>query len=147
MTQRRKISAQLQTQIRQAARYLCEYCHTDERWQYVAFTVDHVIPVQAGGANTLDNYALACFHCNRRKADKTTVLDTETGQLVALFNPRQQLWADHFSWSADGLFIVPLTAIGQVTVNLLELNRERVIQIRAADILVNRHPPTDDPKL
>jgi hypothetical protein len=131
--------------VRQRANYLCEYCHTNERWQYVRFTVDHLIPVLEGGEDSFENLALACFHCNRRKSDKQTVLDQETGQFVPLFNPRHHIWSDHFIWSADGLFIILRTAIGKAAVDLLALNRERVLSIRAADVDVNRHPPVADP--
>jgi hypothetical protein len=71
--------------------------------------------------------------------------DKETEQQVPIFNPRQHRWSDHFIWSVDGLLIIPLTAIGRVTVDLLELNRERIQQIRSADASIGRHPPFDDP--
>jgi 5-methylcytosine-specific restriction endonuclease McrA len=64
---RSKISEAIQDQLRQRARYLCEFCHTDERWQYVKFTVDHLTPLSLAGDDDPDNLALACFHCNRRK--------------------------------------------------------------------------------
>ena len=57
----------------------------------------------------------------------------------------QHNWVDHFIWSSDGLRIVPRTAIGRVTASLLQLNRERILYIRAADVTVDRHPPFDDP--
>lgn len=44
----------------------------------------------------------------------------------------------------DGLLIVGLTPIGRVTVTVLALNWERVINIRAADKEIGRHPPMDD---
>ena len=138
----RKIAPALQAQVRVRAGYLCEYCHTNERWQYVLFTMEHV---SAGGADTLENLALACFHCNRRKSDKSVAVDPLTKQEVPLFNPRQHFWAEHFNWSADGLRIVPLTATGRATMELLELNRERILRIRQADIAVERHPPGADP--
>jgi hypothetical protein len=28
-------------QVRSRANYLCEFCHANERWQYVRFNVDH----------------------------------------------------------------------------------------------------------
>jgi hypothetical protein len=34
---RSKISETIQEQIRLRANYLCEFCHADERWQYVKF--------------------------------------------------------------------------------------------------------------
>lgn len=141
----RKLPAALREQVRQRANYLCEYCHTNERWQYVRFTVDHLTPVEAGGTDALENLALACFHCNRRKSNHQAAVDGETGESIPLFNPRQHRWSEHFIWSADGLRILPQTAIGRVTVDLLELNRERILYIRSADVSVNRHPPADDP--
>lgn len=145
MPARRKIPEDIQTQVRQRANYLCEYCHASEQWQYVAFTIDHVIPLTLSGADILNNLALACFHCNRKKSGKTTAIDPQSGTEVPLFNPRQHSWSEHFIWSADGLLIIGLAPIGRATVATLVLNRERVINIRAADKAVGRHPPVSDP--
>ena len=145
MSQRRKISPEIQHLVRQRANHLCEYCHTSEQWQYVRFTIDHIIPVAQGGPDDPDNLALACFHCNRRKADKLTALDPNSEEKAPLFNPRRDAWSEHFIWSSDGLFIAGLTPTGRASVGALELNRERVINIRAADRIVGRHPPPGDP--
>jgi hypothetical protein len=141
---RRKIPATLQQQVRQRANNLCEYCHASEQWQYVRFTVDHVIPLTLGGNQTFENLALACFHCNRRKTNSLTAIDPHSREQVPLFNPRQHNWNDHFIWSADGLYIVGLTATGRATIVALALNRERVVGIRAADHVAGRHPPPTD---
>ena len=141
----RKIPAQLQEQVRKRAHFLCEYCHTSEIWQYSRFTVDHIIPVSRGGTDTQENLALACFHCNRRKGRRVAALDPDSGEEVSLFHPRQRLWREHFIWSTDKLYLIGLTSIGRATVKALELNRERAIRIRAADVAVERHPPTGDP--
>ena len=143
----RKVSGHLQEAVRRRARHLCEYCHASEAWQYVEFTMEHLVPVSEGGENTLDNLALACFACNRRKWDRRTAVDPETGETHRLFQPRRDEWNDHFTWSADGLEIVGLTPIGRATVNVLNLNRERTKQIRAADLEVGRHPPPGDRRL
>lgn len=47
--------------------YTCGYCgkRRDE------MTIDHVIPVSAGGKSTWSNTIAACGACNRRKADRT----------------------------------------------------------------------------
>lgn len=134
-------------EVRQRAKYLCEYCHASEKWQYVQFTIDHIIPLDQSGANSLDNLALACFHCNRKKSNKIIANDPESNLEVSLFNPRLHHWKDHFIWSEDKLYIVGLTSIGRATVQLLELNRNRIIDIRAADLIAERHPPKDDPVL
>lgn len=127
------------------AHFLCEYCHTSEKWQYVRFTVDHIIPVSRGGTDTQENLALACFHCNRRKDKRVTGLDPESGEKVSLFHPRKHIWREHFIWSTDRLYLIGLSPIGRAAIEALELNRERAIQIRAADVEVGRHPPIDDP--
>ena len=40
--------------------------HTDPR----AYVVDHIIPLNKGGADTLDNKQAAHWNCNRDKGDK-----------------------------------------------------------------------------
>jgi HNH endonuclease len=142
---RNKISESIQQQVRDRANYLCEFCHANERWQYVRFTVDHVIPFSLGGNDRLENLTLACFHCNRRKTNHLTGIDPASQIEVPLFNPRQDSWQEHFIWAIDGLSIVGISAIGRATVAALLLNRERVIPIRAADLAIGRHPPIDDP--
>ena len=145
MPARQRISERIRRHIRQRANYLCEYCHAAEQWQYVRFTVDHVIPRAQGGADTFENFALACFHCNRRKADRLAALDPASGEEVPLFNPRRDVWGEHFIWSADGLSIIGTTPAGRATVAALVLNRARVINIRTADRIIRRHPPPGDP--
>lgn len=145
MTKNRYLSQESQLQVRQRANYLCEYCHASEKWQYVTFTIDHIIPLNQGGLNSLNNLALACFHCNSRKSNKIMAIDVETKQTVNLFNPRLESWKKHFIWSNDKLFIIALTPQGRATVTTLAFNRVRIINIRVADIAVGRHPPADDP--
>lgn len=139
-----KLSAEIRYEVRFRARFLCEYCQTDERWQLVQFTVDHIVPISDGGSNELSNLALACFHCNRRKSNKLLLMDQVTGEQVSIYDPRTMSWADHFAWSSDALRIFALSPTGRVTIDLLDLNRPRILQIRQADKLVNRHPPQTD---
>lgn len=56
----------------------CRYCSVEVRknWcEYVKHdddaTVDHIIPKSKGGANTMENYALACRRCNHAKGDRS----------------------------------------------------------------------------
>ena len=61
MPRRRSIPRAQQAQMRRRAQALCEYCHTAEQWQYVPFTVDHIVPLAQGGTGTLENLALPVF--------------------------------------------------------------------------------------
>ena len=142
---RSKLSDFIRCQVRRRAGYLCEYCHASEQWQYVQFTVDHVVPLDLEGSDDLENLALACFHCNRRKWNRVRGVDPDSGDEVALFNPRSSRWADHFIWASDRLTVVGLTSVGRATVTALDLNRQRIVNIRAADAEVGRHPPENDP--
>ncbi|NJN20474.1 MAG: HNH endonuclease [Leptolyngbya sp. RL_3_1] len=143
---RPKFSPVIQAAVRQRAQFLCEYCHAAEQWQYAPFTLDHIIPLmKVGGDDSLDNLALACFPCNRHKSARQVSLDPFTQQSVARFNPRKQAWSDHFIWSMDYLTLIGQSATGRATIEQLKLNRARLPAIRAADLVVNRHPPTDDP--
>jgi hypothetical protein len=142
---RTKIPILIQEQIRQRAQYLCEFCHANEQWQYVKFTVDHIVPLSLGGSDRPENLALACFHCNRRKTNRLAAMDLQSATEVPLFNPRLNSWSDHFVWSMDRVTIIGTTSMGRATVAALLLNRERVLSIRAADLEIGRHPPPDDP--
>jgi len=55
--------------VRERAHRHCEYCHADERWQFVRFTIDHMVPQSAGGSDDADNLALACRNCNERRGN------------------------------------------------------------------------------
>lgn len=130
----RKFSENVKERVRRRANFLCKYCHTDERWQLVQFTIDYIKPISAGGSDEFENLALACFHCNRRKSDKQVVFDSQTDSEILIFNPRKMIWLEHFYWSNDSLLILPQSAIGRLTIELLELNRFRIVQIRQDDI-------------
>lgn len=145
MASRNKLSEMIRAQVRQRAKFLCEFCHACEQWQYVKFTVDHSMPLSLGGDDDLENLTLACFHCNRRKTNRIMAVDPASGMEVPLFNPRQDRWIDHFIWSKDARSMAGLTAIGRATVIALDLNRDRVMVIRGADWEVDRHPPVGDP--
>lgn len=134
--------------VRDCANRYCEYCHADERWQFIRFTIDHLQPQSAGGSDEPDNLALACRNCNERRGNRINGRDPDTGESVTLFNPRGQDWSDHFSWDTNRVRIVGRTPTGRATVVLLDLNDDRhdgdVIRIRQRDLLEGYHPPPGD---
>jgi hypothetical protein len=92
------------------------------------FQIDHIIARQHGGVTELENLALACIHCNRFKGPNIAGLDKESGQIVRLFHPRRDIWAEHFQW--NGPELTALTQIGQVTIAVLMINDSEVIALR-----------------
>lgn len=105
------IAADLHAEVVFRAKHRCEDCRLSQLGQEATFHIDHVIPRAAGGPTTADNLALACVSCSLRKWAKQTVSDPDTGEQVPLFNPRTQVWAEHFRW--DDERIVPLTPTGR----------------------------------
>ena len=74
----------------------CEYCLLHEEDSHLAHHADHIVARQHRGETSLDNLALGCFDCNCFKGPNVASFDPLTGQMVRLFNPRPDLWADHF---------------------------------------------------
>jgi hypothetical protein len=145
------VSASSRRTVRERAQLRCEYCHADERWQFIRFTIDHIRPQSAGGSDDVDNLAFACRNCNERRGNRGEGRDAETGVVVPIFNPRRELWADHFAWDAARIRIVGHTPTGRATVDLLDLNDDRhdgvILRIRQRDVADGYHPPPEDPVL
>jgi HNH endonuclease len=132
-------TAELRRQVVERASNCCEYCLLHQDLAASTHQVDHVIAEKHGGQTSLDNLALSCTVCNRRKGSDIGSIDPQTGNLVPLFNPRTQQWVDHFR--LDGVHIIGLTEVGRATVEFLQLNAfERLIE-RDALIRASLYPP------
>jgi hypothetical protein len=130
---------ELRRKVVERAGNCCKYCLTHQDLAASTHQVDHVIAEKHGGKTTLENLALSCTVCNRRKGSDLSSIDPETSAVVALFHPRIQKWSDHFK--LDGFRIVGLTPEGRATAELLQLNSfERLIE-RAELIQAGRFPP------
>ncbi|MGF1524132.1 MAG: HNH endonuclease [Leptolyngbyaceae cyanobacterium] len=138
-------------QVRKQAQFRCEYCHYLELLSSAPLSIDHLLPQSLGGGDRIENLALAGRRCNERRYNFTAGIDPETGFETALFNPRQQYWSEHFTWSADGTCILGITPTGRATCNRLDLNDERrsdrfIQKCRNQWNKSNLHPPNDDPQ-
>jgi len=107
----------------------CEYYRAPEHIFNFAFEVEHIQPRAAGGNDASDNLALSCASCNSHKAAATSALDEDTGQMTALFHPRQDRWGEHFRYDSETGLVQGTTPAGRVTVTRLKLNSE--FQLRA----------------
>jgi hypothetical protein len=90
--------------------------------------IDHIVAEKHGGLTAADNLALSCTICNGHKGSDLASVDPETGTIVPLFHPRRDRWSDHFF--LVGGRIEPRTAIGRVTVRLLQLNSPHRVEER-----------------
>jgi hypothetical protein len=103
--------------------------------------VDHLIPVARGGTSDESNLWLSCRRCNEFKAAQVEARDPDTAATVPLFNPRSQVWAEHFTWSPDGTEIVGRTPVGRATVIALQVNHPDIVAARRLWMDVGWHPP------
>ncbi|MCS6860806.1 MAG: HNH endonuclease [Abditibacteriales bacterium] len=88
--------------LRARAGFACAYCRITENLMGGRLTEDHIIPPGQGGTDDIDNLCWCCWWCNTYKGTQTAAPDPHTGNVVPLFNPRQERWEEHFRWSRDG---------------------------------------------
>lgn len=123
------IPTALRREVIERAGNRCEYCLLPAEIAFFPHEVDHVIAEKHGGATDIDNLAFACWRCNRHKGSDLTSFDPETRQLSPLYNPRNQVWSEHFAY--EGERITGLTPEGRTTATLLQLNSEERLIERA----------------
>lgn len=126
------ISENLRKEIAKRANYRCEYCKIPQLPIQLKHEPDHILPRKHGGGNSLENLAFACFSCNRHKGTDIASYDDLTGNLTPFFNPRTNIWAEHFLF--QDAEIIPLTTEARVTVKLLQLND--AVRIEQRQILI-----------
>lgn len=136
-----KITEELKNIVRLRAKNCCEYCLSQEQFATQRFSIEHIFPISKGGKTTLDNLALACQGCNNYKYNKTDEYEELSGQIVTLFNPRKDNWQDHFQWNNNYDLIIGITAKGRVSVKVLRLNRDGLVNLRQILYPIGKHPP------
>jgi hypothetical protein len=124
------MAADRRQRVRERAGDRCEYCRLPQTAApFLTFHVEHVRARQHGGDDDFDNLALACPDCNAHKGPNLTGIDPVTNECVRLFDPRSDLWSEHFV--ADGPLIVGTTPSGRATVVLLVMNERGRLEMRA----------------
>jgi hypothetical protein len=139
------ISAELRRLVVARANRLCEYCLLHEDDSYFGCQVDHIISEKHGGLTLADNLAFACTTCNRSKGSDvgSIVMPFKGGIFSRFFNPRTDLWREHFMLDADGISIIPLSNIGEVTERILGFNTTERLLERQNLQEINRYPAVE----
>ncbi|MFL5342881.1 MAG: HNH endonuclease [Gemmataceae bacterium] len=133
------MNAELVRQIWLRAGRCCKYCRIRQDRDDSPFEIDHIIARKHGGPTVPGNLALSCLHCNLHKGSDIASLDPLSRKLSPLFHPRRHNWARHFRW--QGAVLVGRTAIGRVTVSLLNVNHPFRVRLREELIAADHFPP------
>ena len=135
------LPASLRDRLLETDNLHCVYCQTTQANTGQPMTVDHIVPQAQGGETTFENLCFACRRCNEFKGSSTSAQDPLTGETVALFHPRQQIWTDHFQWDEPGSLVMGLTAVGRASIVALNLNNPEIVDVRRRWVSVGWHPP------
>lgn len=122
------VSDALRRIVIERASLACEYCLLPSSLSFYPHEVDHVIALKHQGQTNAENLAYACWRCNRFKGSDLGSFDPQTGDFSFLFNPRKQVWPEHFTPSQGE--IVGRSPEGRTTALLLKLNAKDRIQER-----------------
>lgn len=117
-----RVPPQVAALVKTRAAGRCEYCHAPQVLIGQAFHLDHIVPRAAGGSTSAQNLCLACSHCNIAKAGRVAASDPLTGAQVLLFNPRTDVWEEHFRWGPDWTRLLGRTPVGRATLAALAMN-------------------------
>ena len=121
--------------VRRRADNRCEYCLLRQKDSELTHHIEHIVAKQHGGADDVDNLALACHRCNLRKGPNLTGIDPVSGEMVPVFHPRRDQWTEHFLFR--GVRIEGLTPVGRATVHVLGMNDTRRLELRSELLFQN----------
>ncbi|MBC7797267.1 MAG: HNH endonuclease [Pyrinomonadaceae bacterium] len=138
-----RISAKLRNKIIKSANNRCGYCQFPQDLIPIPFEIEHILPTAEGGTNDEENLWLACRFCNGFKLAKTHAVDPQTNAETRLFNPRTQIWNEHFEFSQDNTEILGKTACGRATILALKMNNARTVNARKLWVTVGWFPSKD----
>jgi len=115
--------------VRHRAEGRCKYCHLCQAQAPLPlFHIEHIRPKKHNGTDDVNNLCLACNYCNLHKSCYLTGIDPLTNLITRLFYPRTDKWEEHFQM--NGALIVGRTAIGRVTVLVLNVNDQERLDLR-----------------
>ena len=130
------VPASLRRMVFDRANGNCGYCLIPEALALASHQVDHAISEKHGGETVSENLAHSCSFCNQSKGSDVGSIDAETSEYVRLHHPRRDGWMEYFQIDDGTGKILGISAVGRVTVRLLQMNRsaylpERLLLLRA----------------
>lgn len=105
------IPAEIRRQVVRDAGFRCGYCQSDQSLSGLPLSVEHIIPRALGGESVVGNLWLSCRACNEYKGVRVDGEDPDSGERVALFNPRTEMersfclargWHDYHRLDTNG---------------------------------------------
>lgn len=137
-----RLHVEIRNFVARRASGCCEYCLSQADFCPDPFSVEHITPVVNEGGNDTSNLAYCCQGCNNHKFTSTVAKDISTGEMVALYNPRQQVWSEHFVWNEDFSILLGISPTGRASIRKLRLNRQSVVNLRRVLFITGYHPIT-----
>ena len=132
------ISKKVRSLVISRAGNRCEYCRVLDYLVGFDYHIEHIIGIQHGGTDELSNLAYACSYCNWKKGPNLSTILYVGGELIPLYNPRSQIWLDHFEVKRGE--IITLSTIAEGTIKLLELNQFSRVEARFEMLLAGCYP-------
>lgn len=105
-----------------------EYCRIPQAATSLPHTIDHIRARKHRGADNVVNLCWSCAPCNAAKGSNVAGHDPATDALVPLFNPRSDIWDDHFAWR--GARLTGQTPVGRATIDVLRVNDANRVSLR-----------------
>ena len=115
--------------VRDRYQRCCGYCGVSEDDAGGELTVDHFVPLVAGGGDDDENLVYACFRCNLFKSDfAPSDADRLSGNV--LLHPRRDDLSLHLRLDEETGRLEALTETGRFHIRLLRLNRQALVSMR-----------------
>ena len=115
--------------VRERYHRCCGFCGVGEDDAGGELTVDHFVPLLAGGGDDDENLVYACFRCNLFKADFfPSDADRLSGNV--LLHPLRDDCPLHLRLDEETGRLEALTETGRFHLRLLRLNRQALVSLR-----------------
>ncbi len=118
------IRAQTKRIVRAVYAFRCGYCGVSEAQCGAELTYDHFRPQSHGGTDDVANLVYACHACNEFKGEYWS-----EDEGTRLLHPLTDDLKLHVVGEITGM-LRPLTALGQVFIDQLQLNRSALVENR-----------------